>query len=128
MMSFKELVDLMAYMRGPDGCPWDREQNLADFKRHFKNESNEVLDALVKEDNENLKEELGDILWHILFMSQIAKEQGLFTIDDVMDGLRDKIVRRHPHIFEKRRKLTSKEVLDEWAEIKKKEKKQKTKK
>jgi tetrapyrrole methylase family protein / MazG family protein len=123
MTTFKELVELMAYMRGPDGCPWDREQTLADFKKHFRNESKEVLDALKKEDMENLKEELGDILWHILFMSEIANERGLFTVDDVMDGLKDKIVRRHPHIFREKRKLTSEEVLAEWGAIKAKERK-----
>jgi tetrapyrrole methylase family protein / MazG family protein len=128
MASFGELVKLMAYMRGPEGCPWDKEQTLRDFKKHFRNESEEVLEALKKEDWENLQEELGDILWHILFMSQIAKEQGLFTVDDVMAGLKDKIVRRHPHIFQKRRKLTTNEVLAEWKKIKEREKRRNLKK
>jgi tetrapyrrole methylase family protein / MazG family protein len=122
MTSFNELVKLMAYMRGPDGCPWDREQTLDDFKKHFKNESKEVLQALDNEDWDNLKEELGDILWHILFMSQIAREQGLFKVDDVMDSLKDKIIRRHPFVFKKRRRLTAEESVKEWAKIKKREK------
>lgn len=96
MTSFQELKKLIEYMRGPKGCAWDREQTIGDFKGYFRDESNEVLDAIRKEDYENLKEELGDVLWHIIFISQIAKEEGLFTVDDVMDGLKDKIVRRHP--------------------------------
>jgi tetrapyrrole methylase family protein / MazG family protein len=122
MASFKELTDLMAHMRGPDGCSWDREQTLADFRVHFRNESNEVLEALEREDYENLKEELGDVLWHVLFMSQIAKERGLFTVDDVMEGVKDKIVRRHPHVFKERRKMTPEEVMAEWRRIKRQEK------
>jgi len=126
MTSFKELVDLIAFMRSGDGCAWDREQTLDDFKVHFRNESQEVLDALESGDTENLKEELGDVLWHILFMSQIAKERGLFTIDDVMAGINDKIVRRHPHVFGGARKLdTSGEVLGEYRKIKAAEKKRK---
>jgi len=122
MASFEELVSLMAYMRGPNGCAWDREQTLGDFRKHFRNESKEVLDALKKEDWKNLEEELGDILWHVLFMSEIAKDEGLFTIDDVMEGIADKIVRRHPHVFGKKRKLSPEEVLKEWKAIKQKEK------
>jgi tetrapyrrole methylase family protein / MazG family protein len=119
MASFKELVELAAYMRGKDGCAWDREQTLDDFRVHFRNESQEVLDALEKGDIGNLKEELGDVLWHILFMSQIAKEGGLFTIDDVMAGIKDKIVRRHPHVFAGGKKLaTSAEVMEEYRRIK----------
>jgi tetrapyrrole methylase family protein / MazG family protein len=126
MTSFKELTDLMAFMRGPQGCAWDREQTLDDFKVHFLNESQEVLDALEKGDYENLKEELGDVLWHILFMSQVAKERGLFTIDDVLAGLNDKIVRRHPHVFGDAKKLkTSEEVIREYKKIKALEKKRK---
>jgi uncharacterized protein YabN with tetrapyrrole methylase and pyrophosphatase domain len=122
MVSFDRLVELAAFMRGPDGCAWDREQRLEDFGKHFRNESQEVLQALESGDRENLKEELGDILWHVLFMSQIAKEEGLFDIDDVIVGINDKIIRRHPHIFKEKRQLTSEEVLREWKSIKEQEK------
>jgi len=120
--SFQELVGLMEHMRGPDGCAWDRKQTLADFKTHFGNESREVLDALENDDMENLKEELGDVLWHVLFMSQIAKEGGAFTIDDVLEGVKDKIVRRHPHVFGGRRIDDPDEIVAEWKRIKKREK------
>lgn len=112
----------MEHMRGPDGCAWDRKQTLADFKTHFGNESREVLDALENDDMENLKEELGDVLWHVLFMSQIAKEGGAFTIDDVLEGVKDKIVRRHPHVFGGRRIDDPDEIVAEWKRIKKREK------
>jgi uncharacterized protein YabN with tetrapyrrole methylase and pyrophosphatase domain len=123
MASFEELVELMAYMRGPDGCAWDREQTIEDFKVHLKNESREALEAIEKADYENLREELGDLLWHILFISQVAKERGLFTIDDVLAGLKDKIVKRHPHVFGGRKLGTAEEVMSEYRRIKEAEKK-----
>ena len=122
MASFEELVELMAHMRGPDGCAWDRKQTIEDFTKHFGNESQEVLDAIASRDYENLCEELGDILWHVLFMSQIAKEQGLFTVEDVMDGVRDKIVRRHPHVFGDKKITDPDEITREWNRIKQQEK------
>ncbi len=122
MTSFEELRELMARMRGPDGCPWDREQTLDDFKVHFSNESLEVLEALDKEDYDNLREELGDILWHVLFMSRIAEERGLFTVDDVMAELEDKIVRRHPHVFGNEKIDDPAEVMELWRRIKAEEK------
>ncbi|MBU0762853.1 MAG: nucleotide pyrophosphohydrolase [Candidatus Altiarchaeota archaeon] len=124
MASFDELVDLMAYMRSPEGCPWDRKQKIDDFKKYLSEESREALDAIDKKDYPNLCEELGDLLWHILFISQIAKEEGLFTIDEVVDGLKKKIVRRHPHVFGEGRKLsTPEEVIKEYGKIKALEKK-----
>ena len=123
MASMQELVRLMRVLRGPRGCPWDREQTLADFRKHFKNESAEVLEALRKEDWENLREELGDVLWHIIFMSEIAEDEGLFALDDVMEGLKEKMVRRHPHVFGAGRRLkTSADVMREYRKIKAKEK------
>jgi tetrapyrrole methylase family protein / MazG family protein len=116
--SFRDLENLVRFMRGPDGCAWDREQKLADFRRHFRNESAEVLSAIRKRDYENLKEELGDVLYHIVFMSQIAREEGAFDADDVIRGLRDKIVRRHPHVFGARRRLSSEQVVREYRRIK----------
>jgi len=122
MTSFPELVKIMARLRGPKGCAWDREQTMDDFRVHFRNESQEVLDALEKKDYDNLTEELGDVLWHILFISDIAKEEGLFTIDDVLDGLKEKMIRRHPHIFGGKRLATSEEVMREYRKIKAAEK------
>jgi len=116
--SFQELLGLMRRMRGPDGCPWDREQTLDDFRSHFKNESAEVLQALKRRDYENLREELGDVLWHVIFMSEIGREKGLFDIEDVIAGLKAKMIRRHPHVFGGKRLKTSRQVMSEYRRIK----------
>ena len=118
MASFQELLGLMRRMRGPDGCPWDREQTLDDFRSHFKNESAEVLQALKRRDYENLREELGDVLWHVIFMSEIGREKGLFDIEDVIAGLKAKMIRRHPHVFGGKRLKTSRQVMSEYRRIK----------
>jgi tetrapyrrole methylase family protein/MazG family protein len=125
MISFNELVELMEKMRGPDGCPWDREQTLSDFSRHLREESEEALKAIEGRDYENLREELGDLLWHVIFMSQIAKEEGYFTIDDVMEGVKDKIVRRHPHVFGDVKAETADDVRRIYKKIKENEGKRK---
>ncbi len=123
MASFEELVALMRHMRSENGCPWDRKQTIDDFRKYLKDESDEALEAIEKKDYVNLCEELGDILWHVLFISQIASERGLFTVDDVMAGLREKIIRRHPHVFGKGPKLgTPEEVMEEYRKIKDMEK------
>lgn len=120
--SFQDLVELMSYMRSERGCPWDREQKLGDFKVHLKNESDEVLAAIRKEDYVNLREELGDLLWNILFISQLAREKKRFGIYDVMDALREKIIRRHPHVFGNVKAETAEEVVYHYRKIKKMEK------
>jgi tetrapyrrole methylase family protein / MazG family protein len=123
MADFKELVELMAYMRSQNGCPWDRKQRIEDFKSYLAEESSEALNAIERRDYVNLCEELGDLLWHILFISQIASEENRFDINDVMSGLKDKIVRRHPHVFGKSPKLqTSEEVVAAYDNIKQREK------
>ncbi|MFH0861981.1 MAG: MazG nucleotide pyrophosphohydrolase domain-containing protein [Candidatus Altiarchaeota archaeon] len=122
MTTFQELVGLMARLRGPDGCAWDREQTIGDFKVHFRNESQEVLDALERKDYENLKEELGDVLWHVIFISEIARQEGRFSVEDVMDGLKEKMMRRHPHVFGGKKLSTSGEVMREYRKIKAAEK------
>ena len=124
MTSFDEVVDLMRYLRGPKGCAWDRERSIDDFKEYLREESDEALDAIEKKDYVNLSEELGDILWHIIFISQIAEEKGYFRINDVLEGLKKKMIRRHPHVFKNGKKLhTSAEVEKEYEKIKKHEKK-----
>lgn len=119
---FEGLVGLMAYMRGPCGCPWDRAQRMEDFRVHLKNESEEVLAAIRSNDYENLREELGDLLWNILFVSQIASEEKKFGIYDVMAQLREKIIRRHPHVFGKVKAKTPKAVVYHYRRIKEMEK------
>jgi tetrapyrrole methylase family protein / MazG family protein len=93
------LMDIMARLRGPDGCPWDKEQTHASLKSCLLEEAYELLDVLDDREPEKLREELGDLLLQVIFHSQIATEEGHFTIKEVITGLADKIVRRHPYVF-----------------------------
>lgn len=120
--AFSNLVALMARLRGPDGCPWDRKQTSASLKPFLIEECFEVVDALDEGDPAKAREELGDLLFQIVFHARIAEEQGTFTITDVLTGIHDKMVRRHPHVFGDERLETDREVLANWEEIKKKEK------
>ncbi|MBM3309597.1 MAG: nucleotide pyrophosphohydrolase [Candidatus Altiarchaeales archaeon] len=120
--TLEDLVGLMAHMRSERGCPWDRKQKFKDFLKHLKDESDEVLQAIKKEDYENLREELGDLLWNIVFLCQMAKEQKRFDIYDVMSEVKDKIVRRHPHVFGKVKANTPEEVMVHYRRVKNKEK------
>ena len=122
MKSFDELVSLMARLRGPDGCPWDREQTLGTLKTYLLEETYEVLDALDSGDPEAHLEELGDLLFQIVFHAQIRSEEGTFTIDEINKGIHDKLVRRHPHVFGSSTASTADEVLDQWERIKAREK------
>ncbi len=114
----------MARLRGPDGCPWDRRQTHASLLKHFREETGEVCRAVRRKDWDNLREELGDIILHVLFQAQIAREAGTFDIGEVLGGLKAKLVRRHPHVFGKgpKEQLTPAEVKRRWEQIKKQEK------
>ena len=96
---FHTLVNLMASLRAPDGCPWDRKQTHESLKPYLLEETYEVLEILDRQDRAKLPEELGDVLLQVLFHSQIASEAGSFTIEDVLEQLADKLIRRHPHVF-----------------------------
>ena len=126
MQSFDELNEVIKRLRAKDGCPWDREQTHESLKAACIEEAAEVLcgiNVLTESGNaENLKEELGDLLLQVMMHAAIAEEEGLFTIDDVICGIRDKMIRRHPHVFGTAQVKDSEEVLLNWEEIKKKEK------
>ena len=96
---FERAVAIMARLRGPDGCPWDREQTFDSIKPYTLEETYEVLEAIDNRDWDELPGELGDLLLQVLFYAQMAKDQGTFSIDEVLDRLSDKLVRRHPHVF-----------------------------
>jgi len=120
--AFRQLVELMAALRGPEGCPWDRKQTPESLKPFLVEECYEVVDALDEGRPDKIKEELGDLLFQILFHARIAEEQGHFSIDDVITAIHEKMIRRHPHVFGDEKLATDKEVLANWEEIKKKEK------
>ncbi|TET55274.1 MAG: nucleoside triphosphate pyrophosphohydrolase [Actinobacteria bacterium] len=118
---FQQLIDIMAKLRGPDGCPWDKEQTADTIKGHLIEEAYEVVEAINKKDYKELKEELGDLLLQIVFHSQIAKEENKFELKDVIEAINEKLIRRHPHIFAGKEVKGTDEVLKHWEEIKKEE-------
>jgi tetrapyrrole methylase family protein / MazG family protein len=126
--SFNELVDIMAHLRGPEGCPWDKHQNHNTLLKYLFSEAREVKEAVKNNDIENLKEELGDVLLQVIFHSRIAEENRQFNITDVVDEICRKLIRRHPHVFGGEKLKTPSDVLRRWKEIKLKEKEDKKKK
>ena len=122
---FHTLVDLMAALRAPDGCPWDRKQTHESLKPYLLEETYEVLEILDRQDRTKLPEELGDVLLQVLFHSQIASEAGSFTIEDVLEQLADKLIRRHPHVFANGATdptpTNADQVVARWEEIKRTE-------
>ncbi len=122
----QSLVDVMARLRSPGGCPWDREQSYASLKRYVLEEAYEVLEAIDFGDPDLLCEELGDLLLQVVFLSQIATEEGYFDIRDVAGGITEKLVRRHPHVFGDLSVADSDEVLRNWDAIKREEKPERT--
>ena len=123
--TFKDLTDITAKLRSENGCTWDRAQTHESLIPCLMEESGEVREAIVNKDDENLCEELGDLLFQVMIHSQIAAERGAFTVDDVVQGICEKMVRRHPHVFGDRKVNSPEEALALWQEIKKREKSEK---
>jgi len=124
----QRLIDVMAKLRDPDGgCPWDVEQTFATIAPYTVEEAYEVADAIERNDLKDLKEELGDLLFQVIFHSRMAEEQGEFAFDDVVTAVADKLIRRHPHVFGDAGHRTSQEQTAHWEEIKAAERKGKEK-
>ena len=126
MTKFEEFKNIIARLRAPDGCPWDREQTHSSLKATCIEEAAEVICGInileATGNSDNLKEELGDLLLQVVLHAQIAEEEGLFTLEDVICGISDKMIRRHPHVFGEDTVSDSGEVLTKWGDIKKWEK------
>jgi MazG family protein len=120
--TFPRLVEIMARLLAPGGCPWDREQTLETLRPFLVEESYEVLDALSRGNVEDHEEELGDLLMQVVFQAALRQEQGKFDVDGVIAGICDKLIRRHPHVFADAKAGTSAEVLEQWEQIKQGEK------
>lgn len=120
-ITFEDLTNLMKRLRSDGGCPWDKEQDHQSLKPYLVEETYEVIDAIDSGNDDKLKEELGDLLYQILFHSQISEENGTFTINDVLALGVEKMTRRHPHVFADSKANNSEEVLKQWHEIKKTE-------
>ncbi len=123
--SFVRLVELMQRLLAEDGCPWDREQDFASLRRYVLEEACEVIDAIDGGDRDELREELGDLALQVIFQAELARREGSFGPDDVVAGICDKLVRRHPHVFADVSVADADEVLRNWERIKAAERKEK---
>jgi tetrapyrrole methylase family protein/MazG family protein/ATP diphosphatase len=121
--AFQQLVDIMARLRGPQGCPWDREQTLESLRAFLLEETHEVLDAIDSGDTTALRGEIGDLIFEGVFLAQVCADAGLFTVTDSLNAINAKLIRRHPHIFDPggRPLETPGEVHQQWEQIKAKE-------
>ncbi len=119
---FERLVEIMSTLRGPNGCPWDKEQDFNTLKPMLVEEVYEVLEAVDNQDFEGISEELGDLLLHVTFHAQLGKELGQFDINTVIDKICDKLVRRHPHVFGNESADSAQQVIKNWEAIKAQEK------
>ena len=128
MYTFDDLVRVIAELRSDHGCPWDRAQTYESLKQCLADEAQEVFDAVDHKDMENLCEELGDVLLQVVLNSQIAAEEGAFSIDDVVDGVCQKMIRRHPNVFGGAKVESEEEGLALWNAIKAQEKAEKSRK
>lgn len=120
--AFTNLVEIMARLRGPDGCPWDREQTVKSLARYVLEEAAEVVDAIEREDTRGLREEVGDLIFEGVFLAQVSHDEGGFDVAEALDTVCAKLIRRHPHIFASDARLTSAEVKSQWDAIKAQEK------
>ena len=123
---FYEFCKIIEKLRSPGGCPWDREQTHRSLAKHLIEEAYEAADAIEEGDSEKMADELGDVLLQVVMHAQIGKEEGTFTIDDVTDAVSRKMIERHPHVFGEVSVSCSDEVLDNWEQIKKEQRGQKT--
>ena len=120
--NFSKLREIIAILRGPDGCPWDKKQTHESLKRYLIEETYEVIEAIDSGDIDHLIEELGDVLLQVMLHAQIGEDDGYFSVDDVIEGLSAKMIRRHPHVFGNAKAENAEEVVQNWQEIKEQEK------
>nr|MBN2277555.1 nucleoside triphosphate pyrophosphohydrolase [candidate division Zixibacteria bacterium] len=118
IMPFNKLREIMATLRGPGGCNWDRKQTHKSLLPYLIEETYEVVEAIENENQEDLKEELGDLMCQIVFHCQLAEEGGRFDIDDSINCVNEKLINRHPHVFGEKKNLTPREVRDQWEKVK----------
>ena len=120
---FLQLCSILDTLLGPNGCPWDKKQTLETLKKHVLEETCELIDALQENNSQGMKEELGDLMLNVVLFAKVAAKEGHFTLDDALDTINEKLIRRHPHIFGDAKALESaEEVLYQWEAIKKQEK------
>lgn len=123
MSAIIPLLEILDTLLGPNGCPWDQKQTLISIKGDLLEETCEVIDAIENQKKEEIQEELGDLLFVVLFLCRLAEKENFATLSEIVSGICEKLVRRHPHIFEEKKELTEHELLAQWDAIKKKERK-----
>jgi MazG family protein len=123
MNEFKSLINTLDRLLAPDGCPWDREQTMQSMRHSLVDETYEVIEAIDLNDNRQMEEELGDLLFNVVFLCKLAEKEGRFTLQDALKHIVAKLIRRHPHIFGEGQLKTSEDVLKQWEQIKQIEKK-----
>jgi tetrapyrrole methylase family protein/MazG family protein len=121
LIKIRELISLIRKLRSPEGCPWDRKQKKEDLAKYILEEAYEVVESLSQKSSQALKEELGDLLFQVLFLVEISSEEGSFSLDDVADGIIEKMIRRHPHVFGHEKVNSVEEVKENWQKIKERE-------
>jgi tetrapyrrole methylase family protein/MazG family protein len=122
MNKFDQLLEIAAILNGPNGCLWDHKQTFTTLQQYLLEETHEVLEAVDSNDDHKIIEELGDLLYTIIFYAKIAQKQGRFTIEEIIDGVKEKLIRRHPHVFGDQKINTEEELEQNWEKIKKEEK------
>ena len=121
--NLEKLIEVVRILRSPEGCRWDREQTHKSLCPNMLEEAYEAVDAITDNDMEHLKEELGDVLLQVLLHAQIASEEGAFTLEDIAEDLKNKLIHRHPHVFGDTKISCTQDILDNWDKLKKEEKK-----
>ncbi len=119
---FDKLMDTIRQLRSENGCPWDKKQTTRSLKKYLVEEFDEIIDAIANNDSDNLCEELGDFLYLILMIGEINKEQHTFDVSQIIRTIDDKLIRRHPHVFDCREELSENELRRQWTRIKESEK------
>lgn len=126
MKEFDELIEVADQLNSPGGCPWDHKQTFESLKPYVLEEAHEVLDAVDEGNDKELLEELGDLLYVVIFYSQVAQREKRFTLEQILDTVREKLIRRHPHVFGDKKAKNVEEVVTNWNAIKKEEKPERT--
>jgi len=126
MKEFRRLYDIVKLLRSKKGCPWDRKQKIMDYKNYLLEEVYELIEAIDNKDQEHTKEELGDVMLLVLSICDVFRAHGKFSVEEVLRGISDKLVRRHPHVFGTVKLRTAEKVLENWTKLKNKEKKRKS--
>ncbi len=122
-MNLQILLDTINTLRGKQGCPWDRKQTCTTLTKYLQSECDELLEAIKNDDHDNIREELGDVLYLLIMIADINKDQGLFEFKDVIESINSKLIRRHPHVFAGQPYENEEQLAAQWQAIKAKEKK-----